>query len=84
MSRIIDLSVSVGGRHAISYRADGLIISTPTAPRLQPLGRWPDPVPDDGRRRADADRAAHAQQPPIAVPGAQRIEVALLVDQESC
>src|SRR5438045_9551245 len=30
MSRIIDLSVSVGGRHAISYRADGLIISTPT------------------------------------------------------
>src|SRR4030095_13285400 len=26
MSRIIDLSVSVGGLHAISYRADGLIL----------------------------------------------------------
>ena len=30
MSRIIDLSVSVEGRHATAYRADGLIISTPT------------------------------------------------------
>ena len=30
MSRIINLSVSVEGRHATAYRADGLIISTPT------------------------------------------------------
>ena len=30
MSRIVDLAVSVGGRHATGYRADGLIISTPT------------------------------------------------------
>ena len=30
MSRIINLSVSVAGQYATSYRADGLIISTPT------------------------------------------------------
>ena len=30
MSRIIDLAVSVEGQHATEYRADGLIISTPT------------------------------------------------------
>ena len=30
MSRIVNLSVSVEGRHATAYRADGLIISTPT------------------------------------------------------
>ena len=32
MSRIISLSVSVEGAYATAYRADGLIISTPTCP----------------------------------------------------
>ncbi|HEU5321946.1 MAG TPA: NAD(+)/NADH kinase, partial [Methylomirabilota bacterium] len=30
MSRIINLGVAVDGRHATAYRADGLIVSTPT------------------------------------------------------
>ncbi len=30
LSRIIDLDVSCGGNHIVSYRADGIIFSTPT------------------------------------------------------
>jgi len=83
MSRIIDLSVSVGGRHAISYRADGLIISTPTgstAYNLSAGGPILFPTMDAVVLTPIAPHTLSNR--PIAVPGAQRIEVALLVDQE--
>lgn len=83
MSRIIDLSVSVGGRHAISYRADGLIISTPTgstAYNLSAGGPILFPTMDAVVLTPIAPHTLSNR--PIAVPGAQRIEVALLVEQE--
>jgi NAD+ kinase len=83
MSRIIDLSVSVGGRHAISYRADGLIISTPTgstAYNLSAGGPILFPTMDAVVLTPIAPHTLSNR--PIAVPGAQRIDVALLVDQE--
>lgn len=83
MSRIIDLSVSVGGRHAISYRADGLIISTPTgstAYNLSAGGPILFPTMDAVVLTPIAPHTLSNR--PIAVPGAQRIEVALLVDQD--
>ena len=83
MSRIIDLSVSVGGRHAISYRADGLIISTPTgstAYNLSAGGPILFPTMDAVVLTPIAPHTLSNR--PIVVPGAQRIEVALLIDQE--
>jgi len=83
MSRIIDLSVSVGGRHAISYRADGLIISTPTgstAYNLSAGGPILFPTMDAVVLTPIAPHTLSNR--PIAVPGAQRIEVALLAQQD--
>jgi NAD+ kinase len=83
MSRIIDLTVSVGGRHAISYRADGLIISTPTgstAYNLSAGGPILFPTMDAVVLTPIAPHTLSNR--PIVVPGAQRIDVALLVDQE--
>jgi NAD+ kinase len=83
MSRIIDLSVSVGGRHAISYRADGLIISTPTgstAYNLSAGGPILFPTMDAVVLTPIAPHTLSNR--PIAVPGAQRIEIALLTEQD--
>ena len=83
MSRIIDLSVSVGGRHAISYRADGLIISTPTgstAYNLSAGGPILFPTMDAVVLTPIAPHTLSNR--PIAVPGAQRIDVALLAQQD--
>jgi NAD+ kinase len=83
MSRIIDLSVSVGGRHAISYRADGLIISTPTgstAYNLSAGGPILFPTMDAVVLTPIAPHTLSNR--PIVVPGAQRIDVALLIEQD--
>ena len=83
MSRIIDLSVSVGGHHAISYRADGLIISTPTgstAYNLSAGGPILFPTMDAVVLTPIAPHTLSNR--PICVPGAERIEVTLLVEQE--
>ena len=83
MSRIIDLSVSVGGRHAISYRADGLIISTPTgstAYNLSAGGPILFPTMDAVVLTPIAPHTLSNR--PIVVPAAQRIEVTLRVEQD--
>jgi NAD+ kinase len=83
MSRIIDLSVSVGGRHAISYRADGLIISTPTgstAYNLSAGGPILFPTMDAVVLTPIAPHTLSNR--PIVVPGAQRIDVTLLAEQD--
>ena len=83
MSRIIDLSVSVGGRHAINYRADGLIISTPTgstAYNLSAGGPILFPTMDAVVLTPIAPHTLSNR--PVVVPGTQRIDITLLVDQE--
>jgi NAD+ kinase len=83
MSRIIDLSVSVDGRHAISYRADGLIISTPTgstAYNLSAGGPILFPTMDAVVLTPIAPHTLSNR--PVVLPGGQRIDVALLAEQE--
>jgi NAD+ kinase len=83
MSRIIDLAVSVDGRHATAYRADGLIISTPTgstAYNLSAGGPILFPTMDAVVLTPIAPHTLSNR--PIVLPGAQRIDVTLRVEQD--
>jgi NAD+ kinase len=83
MSRIIDLAVSVDGRHATAYRADGLIISTPTgstAYNLSAGGPILFPTMDAVVLTPIAPHTLSNR--PIVLPAAQRIDVTLRVEQE--
>jgi NAD+ kinase len=83
MSRIIELSVSVDGRYATAYRADGLIISTPTgstAYNLSTGGPILFPTMDAVVLTPIAPHTLSNR--PIVLPGGQRIDVTLRGDQE--
>ena len=83
MSRIIDLAVSVDGRHATAYRADGLIISTPTgstAYNLSAGGPILFPTMDAVVLTPIAPHTLSDR--PIVLPAAQRIDVTLQGYQE--
>jgi NAD+ kinase len=83
MSRIIDLAVSVDGRHATAYRADGLIISTPTGSTAYNLSAGGPILFPTMDAVVITPIAPHTlSNRPIVLPGAQRIDVTLRVDQE--
>lgn len=83
MSRIINLSVSVEGRHATAYRADGLIISTPTGSTAYSLsagGPILFPLMDAVVLTPVCSHTLTNR--PIVLPGRDRIEVILRSAQQ--
>jgi NAD+ kinase len=83
MSRIVDLSVSVEGQYATAYRADGLIISTPTGSTAYSLSaHGPILFPTMDAIVLTPICSHTLTNRPIVLPGTLRIEVTLLTDQE--
>jgi NAD+ kinase len=83
MSRIVNLSVSVEGRHATAYRADGLIISTPTGSTAYSLsagGPILFPLMDAVVLTPVCSHTLTNR--PIVLPGHDRIEVILRSAQQ--
>jgi len=83
MSRIINLRVAVEGQYATAYRADGLIISTPTGSTAYCLSAGGPILFPTMDAVVLVPIASHTlTNRPIVLPGAQRIEVTLMTDQD--
>jgi NAD+ kinase len=83
MSRIISLAVSVEGQYATDYRADGLIISTPTGSTAYCLSAGGPILYPTMDAVVLVPICSHTlTNRPIVLPAGQRIEVTLLTDQD--
>jgi NAD+ kinase len=83
MSRIINLRVSVEGEYATAYRADGLIVSTPTGSTAYCLSAGGPILFPTMDAFVLVPIASHTlTNRPIVLPATLRIEVTLMSDQE--
>jgi NAD+ kinase len=83
MSRIISLAVSVEDEHATAYRADGLIISTPTGSTAYCLSAGGPILFPTMDAIVLTPIASHTlTNRPIVLPGTHRLTVTLRTDQE--
>ena len=83
MSRIINLRVAVEGQYATAYRADGLIVSTPTGSTAYCLSAGGPILFPTMDALVLVPIASHTlTNRPIVLPATQRVEVTLMTDQE--
>src|SRR3989338_4770800 len=82
MSRIVNLSVSVEGQYATAYRADGLIISTPTGSTAYSLSAGgPILFPAMDAIVLTPICSHTLTNRPIVLPAGQRVEATLRTDR---
>ncbi len=83
MSRLISLSVAIDGQVAIAYRADGLIVSTPTGSTAYSLSAGgPILFPTMDAVVLTPICSHSLTNRPIVLPASQRIEITLVTDQD--
>jgi NAD+ kinase len=83
MSRLISLSVAIDGQVAIAYRADGLIVSTPTGSTAYSLSAGgPILFPTMDAVVLTPICSHSLTNRPIVLPASQRIEITLRADQD--